>query len=91
MKYYLVILLLLIMAAGARTMFEVAYLGMAKEHDFAPDHRTGVLMCLAIWYVLMMVADVAVMAKKNMPGRNIVIIFLSLGVLAPAVYKLVNH
>ena len=56
MKFYLIALLLIIMGAGARSMFEVAYQGMALEHGATPNPETYFYIFIALWYVLMMVA-----------------------------------
>ena len=40
MKYYLILLLFTIMGAGARTMFEIAFHALGREHDFAPAADT---------------------------------------------------
>jgi hypothetical protein len=91
MKYYLIALLLIIMAAGGRTMFQIAYDGMAKEHEFSPGKETGGLMILAVWYVLMMVATVLLLNYKDLPKRNLLIIMLSLAILGPTVYMFLTR
>ena len=91
MKYYLVALMFVIMGAGARTMFEIAYEGMAKEHDFSPAKSTMMLIFLTLWYIGMMVFDVLLLTKKNLPAKNILIIFFSLGVFVPTIYMMLTH
>ncbi len=91
MKYYLIALLLVIMGAGARTMFEIAYHGAGREHDFAPQADTTRLIFLALWFVAMMIFDVLLMTNKNLRFRNIYIVLLSIGVLAPTFYQLVKN
>ncbi len=88
MKYYLIALLLLIMAAGGRTMFQIAYYGATKEHDFGPDQETSSLIFLAIWFMAMMAADVLLLSYKQLPKRNFFIVLLSIGVFVPVIYKL---
>ena len=90
MQYYLLTLLLLIMAAGARTMFEIAHQALGREHDFAPDADTTRLIFLALWFVAMMMVDVVIIRNKQLPYRYLLIALLSLGVLAPIIYKLVT-
>jgi hypothetical protein len=89
MKYYLIILLLIIMGAGARTMFEIAYQGMALEHDAAPNPKTYFYIFMALWFVLMMVADILLLSNKTLKYRNPLIGSLSVGVLAPIAYMLI--
>ena len=91
MKYYLLALLIIIMAAGARTMFEVAYQGMAGEHDATPSGQTLHLILLAFWFVGMMICDVLILGKKNLPFRNWLIALLSVGVLGPVVYMIYSN
>lgn len=88
MKYYLIGLLFVIMGAGARTMFEIAYQGMALEHDAAPNPQTYRYIFMALWFVVMMVADVLLLTNKNLKNRTGLIVFLSIGVLAPIIYML---
>lgn len=88
MRWYLIALLFVIMGAGARTMFEIAYHGMGREHDFAPAEDTKNLILLALWFIGMMVADVILLRKREIPYRNLFIGLLSIGVLLPVVYKL---
>ena len=90
MKYYLIALLLVIMGAGARTMFEIAYQGMALEHGSSPNPETYFYIFLALWYVLMMVADILLLTRKNMKFRNVLVALFSVGVLAPIIYMLIN-
>lgn len=86
MKGYLIFLLFVIMGAGARTMFEIAYHGMGREHDFAPEADTMNLIWLAFWFIAMMVLDVLLIQMKNLPYRFLFIALLSVGVFAPIVY-----
>lgn len=90
-KIYLIALIVIIMAAGARTMFEVAYHGMTREHDFAPDKDTVFLFGLLGWFLLMMVADVLLLNYKNAPKRNLLIAVLSVGILVPVIYMFVTR
>ena len=60
MKWYLIALMIVIMGAGARTMFEIAHHGMGREHNFAPDQDTIQLIYLALWFVLMMMVNVII-------------------------------
>ncbi|MBL0309993.1 MAG: hypothetical protein IPP77_10025 [Bacteroidetes bacterium] len=90
MRWYLIALLLVIMGAGARTMFEIAYHGMGREHDFAPEADTINLILFALWFIIMMIADVVLLRKKDIPYRNLFIGFVSIGVFAPVIYKLIN-
>ena len=90
MKYYLLSLLFLIMAAGARTMFEIAHQAMGREHDFAPASDTIRLMMLALWFILMMVVDVILIRHRELRNRNIFITLLSLGVLSPVLFMLLK-
>ena len=89
MKYYLIALLLIIMGAGARTMFEIAYQGMALEHDAAPNPKTYFYIFMALWFVLMMVADILLLTNKTIKFRNALVASLSIGVLGPIVYMLI--
>lgn len=91
MRWYLIALLLVIMGAGARTMFEIAYHGMGREHDFAPASDTQNLILLALWFVLMMIADVILLRKTEIPYRNIFIVLVSIGVILPVVYKITTQ
>ena len=91
MRYYLIVLLFVIMGAGARTMFEIAYQALGREHDFAPAADTTRLIFLALWFVLMMVVDVLLIANKNLRYRNVFISLLTIGVLVPTIYKFINH
>jgi len=89
MQYYLVALAIATMAAGARTMFEIAYQGMALEHDAAPNHETYFFIALAFWFVIMMIANVLIITNKELKYRNILTAFLTLGVLGPIIYMLI--
>ena len=89
MKYYLIALLLVIMGAGARTMFEIAYQGMALEHDAAPNPKTYFYIFMALWFVLMMVADILLLTNKTFKYRTALIASLSTGVLVPITYMLI--
>ncbi len=91
MKYYLLALLLVIMGAGARTMFEVAYHAMGREHSFAPGADTMRLIFLAIWFILMMAADILLLFNLRTRNRIAFVILLSIGVLGPSVYMFVTH
>ena len=90
MKYYLIALLLVIMGAGARTMFEIAYQGMALEHAAAPNPETYFYIFMALWFVLMMVADILLLTNKNLKFRNALIAIFSVGVVGPIAYMLIN-
>jgi hypothetical protein len=87
-KYYLILLLFIIMGAGARTLFEIAYHGAGREHGFAPQNDTQQLMLLTVWFVEMMIADVILIRHKEIAYRNLFIVLLTIGVLAPILYKL---
>lgn len=79
------------MAAGARTMFEIAHQALGQEHDFAPAADTTRLIFLALWFIAMMMVDVIVLRNKELKNRNIFIALLSLGVFVPLVYMLLTH
>ena len=79
------------MAAGARTMFEIAHQALGREHDFAPAADTTRLIFLALWFVAMMVVNVILLRHKEIKNRNIFIALLSVGVIVPAVYQFINH
>ena len=89
MQYYLIVLIIATMAAGARTMFEIAYQGMAVEHGAAPNRETYFLIALAFWFVIMMIANVLIITNKELKYRNILTAFLTLGVLGPIIYMLI--
>lgn len=91
MKYYLLLLLFLIMAAGGRTMFEIAYHGLVKEHGLTPDSETQQLILLAVWYISMMIVDVLLLNYKEVRYRNLFITLLTLGILAPTIYMFLTH
>ncbi|MCW5908020.1 MAG: hypothetical protein KIS94_09190 [Chitinophagales bacterium] len=91
MKYYLLFLLFLIMAAGARTMFEIAYHGAGREHEFAPADDTTRLILLALWFVLMMIADVLLLNYRHIKYHTALTVALTLGVVVPAVYMFLTH
>jgi hypothetical protein len=88
MKYYLILLLLMIMGAGARTMFEIAHQGLTQEHGLTPDGETQKLIYLALWFVAMMMVDVVLLRNKELKSRNLFVALLSIGVFAPVVFKL---
>ena len=90
MKYYLIALLLVIMGAGACTMFEIAYEGLALEHDAAPDAKTYLHIFIVLWYVLMMIADILILTNKKLKFRNAASAALTVGVLGPVVYMLIK-
>ena len=90
MKYYLIALLLVIMGAGAYVMFNLAYQGLAVEHGAAPDTQTWFYIFLIIWFVIMMVADILILTNKTLKFRNAFIVALSVGVLGPVIYMLIN-
>jgi hypothetical protein len=90
MQYYLIVLVVVTMAAGARTMFEIAYQGMALEHDAAPNPETYFLIAVAFWFVIMMIANVLIITNKGLKYRNPLIALLSLGILCPIIYMLIN-
>lgn len=91
MRYYLLLLLFLIMAAGARTMFEIAYHGLVKEHGLTPDAETQQLIFLALWFVLMMVADVLLLNYRRIRYHLLLVVLLSVGVISPAIYMFLTH
>ncbi len=78
------------MGAGARTMFEIAHQALGREHDFAPADDTMRLIFLALWFLVMMMADVILIRNKELKNRNVFIALLSLGVIAPILFKLFN-
>ncbi|MFN8321927.1 MAG: hypothetical protein U0T74_04665 [Chitinophagales bacterium] len=86
MKYYLILLLFTIMGAGARTMFEIAFHALGREHDFAPAADTTRLILLAGWFILMMIADVILITHKDLRFRSAFIFLVSLGVFCPTIY-----
>lgn len=91
MTYYLIALLLIIMGAGARTMFEIAFHALGRENDgMAPADDTMRLITLVIWFVAMMIADVVILRNKELKNRNVYIALLSAGVLVPVIYKLIT-
>ncbi len=79
------------MGAGARTMFEIAYQALGREHDFAPAADTTRLIILALWFVFMMVIDVILLRHKELKNRNIFIGLLSVGVFVPTIYKFISN
>ena len=85
MKIYLIALLFVIMGAGAYTMFEVAYQGMALEHDAAPNPETYFYIFTALWYVLMMVADILLLTHKSIRFKNALLGLFTLPV--PILFK----
>ncbi len=91
MKYYLIALLFIIMGAGARTMFEIAHQALGREHDFAPAADTTRLIFLALWFVVLMMADVVLLRNKDLKYRNIFVALLSVGVIAPTIYKFITN
>lgn len=86
MKYYLLFLLFIIMGAGARTMFEIAYHGAVREHEFAPGADTTQLMVLTVWYILMMICTVLLLNYRTIRHHHIFLTLLSIGVIAPTLY-----
>lgn len=92
MKYYLLALLLIIMGAGARTMFEIAHQALGREHDgLAPASDTTRLMLLALWFFLMVIPVVILLRNKDLKNRNVYVALLSVSVLAPSFYMLLTH
>jgi hypothetical protein len=91
MRYYLLFLLVLIMAAGGRTMFEIAHQALGREHDFGPEADTRRLIFLALWFVVMMMANVILLRHKELKHRNILIGLLSAGVLVPSIFMVLTH
>lgn len=91
MKYYLIALLIIIMGAGARTMFEIAHQALGREHDFAPAADTTRLIFLALWFVVMMMADVILLRHTEIKNRITLTALVSVGVLSPAGYMLFTH
>ena len=70
-------------------MFEIAYQGMALEHDAAPNPKTYFYIFMALWFVLMMVADILLLTNKTFKYRTALIASLSTGVLVPITYMLI--
>ncbi len=91
MKYYLLLLLFIIMGAGARTMFEIAYHGAGREHEFAPADDTTRLILLALWYVCMMVVNVVLLNHQEIKYYKLFVLLLTVGVLSPTLYMLLTH
>ena len=79
------------MGAGARTMFEIAHQALGREHDFAPAADTTRLIFLALWFVVMMMADVILLRHAEIKNKIILIVLVSIGVLVPAGYMLFTH
>lgn len=79
------------MGAGARTMFEIAHQALGREHDFAPAADTTRLIFLALWFVVMMMADVILLRHKELKNRNLFIALLSIGVIAPTIYQFISN
>ncbi len=90
MKYYLILLLIIIMGAGARTMFEIAYQGMAFEHD-EMSHKVAFLIGIAVWYVAMMIADILILTSAERRKNVVYVGLLTAGVAIPAIYMAFNH
>ena len=90
-KVYLIFFLFIIMGAGARTMFEIAHQALGREHDFAPAADTTRLIFLALWFVVMMMADVILLRHKELKNRNLFIALLSIGVIAPTIYQFISN
>ena len=91
MRNYLILLVFVIMGAGARTMFEIAHHALGREHSFAPDADTTFLIMLAIWFMLMMVFAILLLMNKNWKGHLWYVIGLSVGVFAPTIYMAIIH
>lgn len=91
MKYYLIAILLVIMGAGARTMFEIAYHGLVKEHGLTPDTETQQLIFLTLWFVSMMIADVLLLNYRKIRYHLLWVILLSVGVITPTLYMFLTH
>ena len=91
MKYYLIVLILIIMAAGGHAMFNIAYNGLTQEGSFGPNNETAFLIGLAIWFILMMVAAVLLLNYRNIKGLLVFVGLLTVGVLAPVVYMFLKH
>ncbi len=91
MKTYLILLVFVIMGAGARTMFEIAHHALGREHGFAPDADTMQLIMLTIWFMLMMVLAILLLMNKNWKGHLWYVIALSVAVVTPVVYMAVTH
>lgn len=92
MKYYLIALLLIIMGAGARTMFEIAHQALGREHDgLAPAKDTTQLILLALWFFLMVIPLVILLRNKDLRNRNVYVALLSVSILGPSVYMLLTH
>ncbi|MBS1612408.1 MAG: hypothetical protein JST49_06265 [Bacteroidetes bacterium] len=94
-KAYLLFLIIFIMAAGGRTMFEVAKNGAMHDTKdtlgFGPDSETWILIGLAVWYLLMMSADVLLLNYPSVKNRALYIALLSGGVFVPAIYMFATH
>ena len=91
MRYYLIILLLFIMGAGARTMFEIAHQALGREHDFAPARDTTRLILLALWFVAMMIFDVVLLRHPEIKNRKRLSVLLTTAIALPAVYMFLTH
>lgn len=91
MKYYLFFLLLIIMGAGARTMFEIAYHGAGREHEFAPAEDTTRLIFLALWFVLLMVIDVLLISYQQIRYHIFFVMALSVAVFVPVIFQIMVH
>ena len=72
-------------------MFEIAHHALGREHDFAPADDTIQLIILALWFVLMMAADVVLLRHPEIKNRNIFVALLSVGVIVPVVYKFISN
>lgn len=91
MKYYLLLLLFVIMGAGARTMFEIAYHGAGREHEFAPAEDTTRLILLALWYVGMMIVNVVLLNHREIKHHKHFVLLLSICVFGPTIYMFLTH
>lgn len=72
-------------------MFEIAYHGLVKEHGLTPDTETQQLILLAVWYISMMIVDVLLLNYKEVRYRNMFVVLLTLGVVAPTIYMFLTH
>jgi len=91
MKAYLLFLLFIIMGAGARTMFEIAYHGAGREHEFAPAEDTTRLILLALWFVVMMIIDVILLNHREIKHHKLLVALLTVGVITPSIYMFLTH
>ena len=82
MKYYLAILLCLIVVIGFLDVSEI--LG-SLEHESSPSKETYFCIFLVPWYLLMMVGDILLISYQNLKYGNRYIGLLSVGIIGPAI------